>query len=178
MKGIGKIWVDNGADGEGVELNEEGIEIFSEVLEAPDLKITDESLTFKGYAGSSELESENLIFFDNAYPPAQAASFYAEGIDFTNGDAVIQFNNANYGQLNVELRATELRLGQSRFLSVDSPALSETLYEDFVNTIVAISNIDYIEFYRNNSSNTQINRLCTSTDVGTTGYPFSDNHVI
>jgi hypothetical protein len=55
MKGIGKIWVDNRADGEGVELNEEGMEIFSEVGEAPDLKITGESLTFKGDAGSSEL---------------------------------------------------------------------------------------------------------------------------
>jgi hypothetical protein len=119
-----------------------------------------------------------LIFFGDASPPSPSATFSAEGIDFTNGDAVIQFNNANYTQLNAELRATELRLGQSRFLSVDPPSLSDTLYEDFVNTIVAISNIDSIEFNRNNSSNTQINRLCTSTDVGTTGYSFSDNHVI
>jgi hypothetical protein len=61
-------------------------------------------------------------------------------------------------------------------------------YEDFVNKIVAITNLDPIEFNRNRSSgsgtegandtNTSFNRLCTSADASSTGYTLSDNHVI
>jgi hypothetical protein len=99
-----------------------------------------------------------LIFFNDASPPAPTATFSAGGIEFESADAAIQFNNANYTQLRAELRSTELRLGQSRFLCVDPPSLSDALYEDLVNMIVAISNIDSIEINRNNSSNTHLPR--------------------
>jgi hypothetical protein len=53
MEGVGNIFIDNGEEGLGVELNEEGMEIFSEVGDEPDLKLTGQSLTFNGTAGAS-----------------------------------------------------------------------------------------------------------------------------
>jgi hypothetical protein len=153
------------------------MEIFSEVGAEPYLKITGQSLTFNGEAGASQLESEDLIFFDDASPPAPSATFSARGIDFENEQAEIQSQN-DIDRLSAELYGTELRLGQSRFTSVVPPALSDALYEDFVNKIVAITNIDSKEFNRNNDTNTSFNWLCTSADASSTGYTFSDNHVI
>jgi hypothetical protein len=49
------------------------------------------------------------------------------------------------------------------------------------NKILAVSNLDSIEFNWNNDytgSGTVINRFCTSTDVANTSYAYSDNHVI
>jgi hypothetical protein len=181
MDGVGNIFIDNGHEGLGVELNEEGMEIFSEVGDDPDLKITGQSLTFNGESGASQLESEDLIFFDDAVPPAPSATFSAGGIEFESADAVIQFNNANYQQLSLEAYAQGIRIGRSQLLSVDPPSDAyppAIINEDFVNKIVAISNIDSIEFNRNNDTNTSFNRLCTSADASSTTYTFSDNHVI
>jgi hypothetical protein len=181
MKGVGNIFIDNGQGGLGAELNEEGMEILSEVGDEPDLKITGESLTFSGESGASQLESEDLIFFDDAVSPAPSATFSAGGIEFASPGAAVQFINTTYNQLEVELMAKGLRIARSQLLPVDQPSDAHSLAiinENFVNKIVAISNIDSIEFNRNNNSNTQINRLCTSEDASLIGYAFSDNHVI
>jgi hypothetical protein len=68
-------------------------------------------------------------------------------------------------------------MGRSSFSLIDPPTLMEEDAE-MVNKIVKITNIDSIEFNQNNATSNKFNRLCTSADVNSNPYGYSDEHVI
>jgi hypothetical protein len=111
--------------------------------------------------------------FDDENPELQASR---DGIDISNPDASVRMINENYAQCGIAIPQQELDMGRSSFSLIDPPTVIEEDEDEMVIKIVKITNIDSIEFKRN--MNYKFNRLCTSSDVNSTSYTYSEEHVI
>jgi hypothetical protein len=174
----------------------------SSVQSADDLIIFDENqqprallgregANFNNQSGSaSNLDSEELRF----YQPDNSTG----GLSITSESMNIDIDGDNRALSMWCDRTNSLlnfSVGRSTFNTVAPPGDEDmsilqisfpwtpSVYDEsqMFNKIVAVSNLDSIEFNRNNDSTgsgTVINRLCTSTDVANSSYTYSDNHVI
>jgi hypothetical protein len=168
MNGIGEMRI--GGDEDGLEMDFESIQFLEEG--EPVVELNKSTLTFTGPEGDTTLSSGDLIMFDEDNPVLEVSR---NGIDISNPDAAIRMIDENYAQCGIAIRQIELDMGMSSFSLIDPPTLIEE-DDEMVNKIVKITNIDSIEFNRNTSN--KFNRLCTSADVNSTTYSYSDEHVI